>query len=322
MKRICSRLIAALCGLAAALLLLPTAALAQGAIDLTRPVELTVHYEHDATPLAGEQFDLYLVATVDKTGELTPTEDFALYSVEIRGKNDEAWNRLAAAMEGYVQKAGLASAASGVTDEAGELAFPTGNQPLTPGLYLLTGRRHEQDGSYYDAAPCFVLLPARDDTDNTWRYSVTVKPKSEITPVPATPGTVTRKVLKVWKDGGGKNRPQSVTVTLLCDGVAYDTVTLNADNNWRHTWTDLDGRCRWTLAEELVEGYTTQIAREGLTFVVTNTGTGPASTPPPKTPMPDRLPQTGQLWWPVPLLLAAGLVLVIAGLLRRRRSGR
>lgn len=224
-------------------------------------------------------------------------------------------------MEGYVQKAGLASAASGVTDEAGELAFPTGNQPLTPGLYLLTGRRHEQDGSYYDAAPCFVLLPARDDTDNTWRYSVTVKPKSEITPVPATPGTVTRKVLKVWKDGG-KNRPQSVTVTLLCDGVAYDTVVLNADNNWRHTWTDLDGRCRWTLAEELVEGYTTQIAREGPTFVVTNTGTGPASTPPPKTPMPDRLPQTGQLWWPVPLLLAAGLVLVIAGLLRRRRSGR
>ena len=70
-----------------------------------------------------------------------------------------------------------------------------------------------------------------------------------------------------------------------------------------------------------MEGYTTQIAREGLTFVVTNTGTGPASTPPPKTPMPDRLPQTGQLWWPVPLLLAAGLVLVIAGLLRRRRSG-
>ena len=31
-----------------------------------------------------------------------------------------------------------------------------------------------------------------------------------------------------------------------------------------------------------------------------------------------KLPQTGQPWWPVPVLLAAGLVLVIIGLVRRR----
>jgi len=32
------------------------------------------------------------------------------------------------------------------------------------------------------------------------------------------------------------------------------------------------------------------------------------------------LPQTGQLWWPVPVLAALGVVLVISGLLLRRRG--
>ena len=33
----------------------------------------------------------------------------------------------------------------------------------------------------------------------------------------------------------------------------------------------------------------------------------------------NKLPQTGQLWWPVPVLIAAGFLLIIFGLIRRRR---
>lgn len=40
---------------------------------------------------------------------------------------------------------------------------------------------------------------------------------------------------------------------------------------------------------------------------------------PPRTP---RLPKTGQLWWPVPLLAAAGIVLLLAGLARLKRVPR
>ena len=39
----------------------------------------------------------------------------------------------------------------------------------------------------------------------------------------------------------------------------------------------------------------------------------------PDTPGGDRLPQTGQLNWPVPVLAGAGLVLFLAGLLLFRR---
>ena len=31
--------------------------------------------------------------------------------------------------------------------------------------------------------------------------------------------------------------------------------------------------------------------------------------------------QTGQLWWPVPVLLAGGLLLIVLGLIRRRSIG-
>ena len=47
------------------------------------------------------------------------------------------------------------------------------------------------------------------------------------------------------------------------------------------------------------------------------------STPPttpsvPDTPAKPHLPQTGQLWWPVPVLAAAGLLSCVVGLIRRR----
>ena len=58
-------------------------------------------------------------------------------------------------------------------------------------------------------------------------------------------------------------------------------------------------------------GYTVTVTQEGTLFVVTNTY--PGKTPP-------KLPQTGLLWWPVPLLACAGLALVLAGAGARRRG--
>lgn len=42
-------------------------------------------------------------------------------------------------------------------------------------------------------------------------------------------------------------------------------------------------------------------------------------TPPPPEP-PEDLPQTGMLWWPVPVLLVCGLLSVVIGVTRRRSS--
>ena len=48
-----------------------------------------------------------------------------------------------------------------------------------------------------------------------------------------------RRVLKIWKDDIPQSRPKEIVIQLLKDGVIYDTVTLNAVNNWRYTWEKL-----------------------------------------------------------------------------------
>lgn len=294
---------------------LPVQAAAAGKIDPEREESLRISYQKEDGSLVGAQFAVYLVATVDAYGELTTTDTFSRFNVDIRGKNDDAWQSLSAALEGYVLRDNVLHTDSGQTDEEGILTFPTAQQKLIPGLYLVLGQRHIQDGYYYDAASFLVMLPGLDKEANDWIYDVTAEPKYESGRIPEEP--VSRKVLKVWKDEGhSQERPDEVVVQLLRDGTVYDTVTLNDDNNWRYTWKALDGSHRWTVAEKELEGYTVTVEQERTTFVVTNTykekTTGTTTT------TKSTLPQTGQMWWPVPLLITLGLLFVIVGLIRRR----
>lgn len=338
--RSCKRLCALLLTLAA-VLALPMNALAAGAIDLTRDVRLSLTCQNGETALAGAQFSIYLVATVNAYGELTAADAFRDYSVDIRGKNDAAWRTLADTLEGYVLRDGIAPADSGKTDALGRLTFPTGSGRLTPGLYLVVGQRHTQNGTRYDPSPFMALLPSQDTQANQWVYNVAAAPKSDKSDIPETPedDTVSRRVLKVWKDSGD-DRPQSITVQLLRDGKVCDTVTLSEKNNWRYSWSDLDAGYTWRVVEQSVpDGYSVSVSREGVTFVITNTSaeaelpeepdtpdlpdtpeqpSKPGTPDSPDTPKKPTLPQTGQLWWPVPVLAASGLLLIAAGLLRRR----
>lgn len=292
---------------------------AAGSIGLNRECSLTLSCQDDGTPLTGVDFSVYLAATVDENGGLTPVEAFSGFHVNIRGKNDAAWKTLATTLEAYVLRDGLTPTASGSTDEHGRLSFPDGGQKLASGLYLVLGSRHRQNGLVYDVQPSMVLIPVLDSQTNDWNYGVTVIPKYESRP---EGDTVTRKVLKVWRDKDHeKERPGKITVQLLRDGKIYDTVILSADNNWRYTWDDLDDKYQWTVAEKEPEGYTVEITRQGITFVVTNTWDkpdDPASPGTPSGPGNPKLPQTGQLWWPVPLLVCTGILLIVAGLIRRR----
>ena len=192
------------------------------------------------------------------------------------------------------------------------------------------------------------MLPSLDPIENKWNYDAVIQPKLNHHPIPVYPDEptfTTREVLKVWKDDANpQNRPKEITVQLLQNGVVYDTVTLNASNNWRYTWDQLDNWSDWTVVEQTPAGYTVTVTQEGITFVITNTstsehpsettvpstspsepGTSESSTQPdtqghpdnpdePDKPDQPNLPQTGLLWWPVPLLAAAGLICVIAGI--------
>ena len=131
------------------------------------------------------------------------------------------------------------------------------------------------------------------------------------------------RVLKLWVDNHAQDRPASVKVSLYRNNAQYATVELNKNNNWQHSWTETDPTAVWAVIEEVPEEYTAFYQREGNTFTITNTrqGTGPEPTiPEPTTPEKSKLPQTGQLWWPVPVMGFAGIVLLLLGWIRRKES--
>ena len=162
-------------------------------------------------------------------------------------------------------------------------------------------------------------------------------------------------VEKKWILDDGGQMPASVTVALLRNGEVYKTVKLNAGNHWRHTWTGLSDRYDWSVAEvDVPEGFTSSMEKNGWTYTIINDDlpeepeTPPdepdepeepdtpeePETPPeepdePETDIPDdgtpgepdqpTLPQTGQSWWPVWLLAIAGAILMLAGILVKKR---
>lgn len=297
--------------LAAAISFLPVTALAAGSIDLHHAHNLTVTAVFDQTPVSGMRFDAYLVSTVDEYGELTVIDRYQEYAEEldIRGKNDERWQAMAQILAREIMLDDpLKPSRSAVTDADGLAAF----SEILPGLYLIVGHGIEKDGYVYSTSPFFANVPEQDLGSNAWNYDVVANAKPGREPVKAD-----YQVIKVWKDDCHRDqRPKSITLSLICDGEVYDTVTLPHNGAWRYTWEDLETNHQWTVTEKKENGYQDpHVQQEGNTFIVTNTCSKTATPTQPDNPT---LPQTGQLWWPVPVLIAAGLLFVVIGLARRR----
>ena len=141
---------------------------------------------------------------------------------------------------------------------------------------------------------------------NKWEYDVRVRPKYmyDID----TSKIVDKTVTKVWDDKGYENeRPSNIKITLLKYGVVYDEITVNPQNNSTYTWEDLDDTYDWTIVEkEVPANYISKVTKNGNEYQVINTH---------KKTDASFLPNTGQLWWPIPILIGVGLILIALGII-------
>ena len=220
---------------------------------------------------------------------------------------------------------------------------------LTDGIYLVYGT---YTGSEYNASevtiqPFFVWAVSSltgnrtvDVTNVNSKISLPAKPVTPPptpvtpppTPVTPPPTTISVTAQKVWV-GTNTNQPKYVMVQLVDgSGAVIAEKKLNKKNNWTYTWTGLDAKKTWLCAEKNVpQGYTVSISTKVLTAaktcVLTNTyrpvpaasaaaaaSASASSVSGGSSVRGVKLPQTGQLWWPVPFLALGGIFLILAGM--------
>lgn len=208
---------------------------------------------------------------------------------------------LAAQLAAYATEKKL-EGKSAQADTDGYAAF----SGLSTGLYLVM--QTEAVEGYLPVAPFLVSLPMYNAGNDSWIYSIEAAPK--VQRPSKDPVSVT--VVKKWQDNNIK-RPESLDIRLLRDGVIVETVTVTADDDWKYTWTGLDAYYTWTVEEVIPEGYSASYSVHNGTTTITNKAYW---YKPPK----DDMIQTGQLNWPVPVLICTGLFLVLTGCILVRRG--
>ena len=131
--------------------------------------------------------------------------------------------------------------------------------------YIFTGLSRYRNGHE-------IQYTVKEDAVTNYSTAYSGDMTSTITITNTIDGKVSIPVTKKWI---GKTA-ESATIHLLADGQEAANVTLNADNNWQYTFTDMpkykDGKLiTYTISEDAIAGYTTAITGDATNYVVTNT---------------------------------------------------
>lgn len=252
--------------------------------DLDRKGSISVKLEAKGADLSGVTFGLYRVGDLALNGSGLKASWVPAFEGCGASPDDLRAEGLAEHLAAYAHQTGVSADAEG-------LVF-TG---LSAGVYLLEPRGGESSG--VQLVPFLLSIPASDEQGG-WLDDLTVLPKTQ--PLPCTAS------LTVKKRWACPEHPDHVTVILLKNGKSAGAVVLNEQNGWMFSWKDLDPAFSWTAAELSVpEGYLVSYQKKGETVIITNTPDEPFI-------------QTGQCRWPVPVLAVLGILLLAAGIWRRK----
>lgn len=278
-------------------------AFASEQFDLDREGSLAVTLLDKETrqPVEGGTLAVYKVAdAVTENANLLyeSTAEFAGCGLDLRDPADFSANGVASHLLAYANDKGVAPTAT-----AGLVQGVATFEGLSCGAYLVV--QTEASEGFFSMTPFVACIPMTSADGTAWVYAVEASPKVEaIPPEPIAP--VDLRVVKTWSTPDTA-LPQSVRVMLQCDGAPYESVELNAHNGWSHTWTELAGDHSWTVSElDVPAGYTASYEVGASQVTITNTKPGaPAGN--------DKLIQTGQLAWPVPVLAVGGVLVAALG---------
>jgi len=177
------------------------------------------------------------------------------------------------------------------TDQNGNVKFDN----LDLGLYLVV--QSKQTLNYSNIDSFLIYTPAI--INNNWEYDIEATPKVNFYRL------FDLSVKKVW-NVSDNNIPEKVTIELLKDEEVIDTIILSKENNWEHTWSQIEESDSYSVREiNIPIGFTATYRKENNVFIVTNTKT---------------LIQTGNMPWITYSLALTGLLFISFGYIKEKRK--
>ena len=165
---------------------------------------------------------------------------------------------------------------------------------MNSGIWLV----YTDDSGKYTFNPYIVFLPF--ESVGKLYYEVSSAPKVEDSSL----NQMNIYVFKKWDDrnNAAKKRPSGITVELLNSDKVVASAALDEANGWAYTFYGVAKDGNYSIREKSVSDYKASYSGDATNgFVVTNTYKG------------EKLPQTGQYWWPIIILAIAGICFVLLG---------
>ena len=179
-----------------------------------------------------------------------------------------------------------------ITDNNGKVLFDN----LNLGVYYIKQTNKIKNFSQMD--PILIMLPK--EINNSFEYNIDASPKIEILDLTDI------KIKKIWNTDKKDKILNHVTIELYKDKEKIETVTLNEENNWEIVIEGLPKSDSYSVKEiNLQKGYTVTYNLNEYTFTVTNTPS---------------LVDTGQITYVYNIILFIGIMLIIVGIILKRRE--
>lgn len=304
---------------------------------------LTLICKTEEVTLVGMHWGLYRVGS--RTGGGFVLEgDFADYPVSLADMSASAISAAADTLENYAVLDRIPPMAQGETGSDGLLKF----DGLDSGLYMVCGKRLHVGDTIY--VPSALLIEIEDATDGSHtNFDLNAYPKFYYRTLSSELSNFTVK--KIWEndENAPQNRTVSISVEIYKDAEFWKTVVLDDSNDWSYSWAE-NSNADWRVKEkEVPDGYTVIYRSNETQFAIVNTYGGDiTTTEPPTSPTEssststepvsstssvtssteavstasssstssgtgEKLPQTGQLWWPVPIMACGGVMFIAVG---------
>ena len=273
-------------------------------------------------PVEGMKLSLYRVAEYENTGSLSLTETFLAYPVSLEQTEQAGWQGAADTLAACIRRDGIKADAVAEAKADKKVCFTR----LFSGLYLVMGQplevQEEKKTQVYTPQVALIALP--DASKETVPAQITAVLKYE--KKEADTKTYNKlQVVKVWKQDDKKNRPDAIQVELLqTDAKGNTTIadrqTLDENNQWSYTWEKLSAKAHWSVTDSTGTLWVYRKHQKRRRYRRADQYSPKSSTDPAggyspgQTKEPSKkLPQTGQRWWPIPLLLLAGICCLLSG---------